>query len=129
MHQSGHERAHSMQTVQFSSLSAMTPRARVGGSSRSCGYCTVTAGFSIVLNVTPRPLMTPGSFGFFMPSDATLKTPVSEDVEQADRDEELPRQRLQLVLAEARVGEPHPEHEERDDHDLGEEHAAGRGSA
>src|SRR4051812_47905657 len=59
MHQSGHERAHSMQTVQFSSLSAMTPRARGAGSSRSWGYCTVTAGFIIVRNVTPRPVSIP----------------------------------------------------------------------
>ena len=43
MHQSGHSRAQSMQTVQFSSLRAMTPRARGGGASFSCGYCTVTA--------------------------------------------------------------------------------------
>ena len=71
-----------MQTVQFSSLSAMTPRARGGGSSFSCGYCTVTAGFSIVLNVMPRPLMTPGSLGFWCHQNATLKTPVSEDVER-----------------------------------------------
>ena len=41
MHQSGQLRTHSMQTVQFSSSSAMTPRARVGGASFSCGYCTV----------------------------------------------------------------------------------------
>src|SRR5205809_743334 len=59
MHQSGQERAHNMQTVQFSSLSAMTPRARGAGSSRSCGYCTVTAGFIIVRNVTPRPVSMP----------------------------------------------------------------------
>ena len=32
MHQSGHSRAQSMQDVQFSSISAMTPRVR-GGSS------------------------------------------------------------------------------------------------
>ena len=43
MHQSGHSRAHSMQTVQFSSWRAMTPRARGAGSSFSWGYCTVTA--------------------------------------------------------------------------------------
>ncbi len=49
MHQSGHWRAQSMQTVQFSSFRAMTPRARAAGASFSCGYCTVTAGFSIVL--------------------------------------------------------------------------------
>src|SRR5918994_7639466 len=43
MHQSGQLRAHSMQTVQFSSRRAMTPRARGAGSSFSWGYCTVTA--------------------------------------------------------------------------------------
>src|SRR5436190_7844678 len=59
MHQSGQERAHSMQTVQFSSFNAMTPRARGAGSSRSCGYCTVTAGLVIVLNVTPNPVSIP----------------------------------------------------------------------
>ena len=39
MHQSGHERTQSMQTVQLSSRSAMTPRDRIGGASFSCGYC------------------------------------------------------------------------------------------
>src|SRR3954447_5487117 len=114
MHQSGQERAHSMQTVQFSSFSAMTPRARGAGSSRSCGYCTVTAGFSIVLNVMPRPPITPGSLGFFMSacaSDGHLEHAGQEDVEEADGDEELPGQRLQLVLTEARIREAHPEHE------------------
>src|SRR2546421_10125045 len=105
MHQSGQERAHSMQTVQFSSLSAITPRARVGGSSRSWGYCTVTAGFSIVLNVTPRPPIRPGIFGlwiFFMPmpsSERDLQGAGDEDVCQADGDEELPGERLELTLA------------------------------
>src|SRR5580765_7879032 len=68
MHQSGHCRAHSMHTVQFSSFNAMTPRARVGGSSRSCGYCTVTAGFVIVLNVTPSPVSMPLISRFMTPS-------------------------------------------------------------
>src|SRR5204863_6871245 len=128
MHQSGQERAHSMQTVQFSSLSAMTPRARVGGSSRSWGYCTVTAGFSIVRNVTPSPLTNPGIFGlwiFFMPtpsSERDLQCTGYQDVEQADRDEELPGERLELILAQARVGEPGPEHQERHGHDLADEH-------
>src|SRR5262249_9626151 len=147
MHQSGQERAHSMQTVQFSSFSAMTPRARVGGSSRSCGYCTVTAGFSIVLNVMPRPPITPGSFAFLLrtppppwrrplrgglspevlagsralaprvplavagsacPSERHLEDARQQDVEQGDGDQELPREGLQLVLAQARVGEAHP---------------------
>ena len=76
MHQSGHERAHSMQTVQFSSLSAMTPRARAGGSSRSCGYCTVTVGFIIVLNVTPRPVSMPLICLRFH-QNATFSTPVT----------------------------------------------------
>ncbi len=39
MHQSGHSRAHSMQTVQFSSNSPITPRERGGSSGRTSGYC------------------------------------------------------------------------------------------
>src|SRR5215468_800235 len=98
MHQSGQERAHSMQTVQFSSLSAITPCARVGGSSRSCGYCTVTAGFSIVLSVTPRPSITPGTFMTPLASERHLEDAGEDDVEQRERDQHLPRERLQLVL-------------------------------
>src|SRR5262245_62593086 len=99
MHQSGHCRAQSMQTVQFSSLSAMTPRARVGGSSRSCGYCTVTAGRIIVRNVTPSPLTTPGSLGFFIApslgsSERDLERAGDDDVQEPDRDEDLPCQGL-----------------------------------
>ena len=41
MHQSGHSRAHSMQTVQFSSSSAITPRERGGRSGSTSGYCWV----------------------------------------------------------------------------------------
>jgi hypothetical protein len=37
MHQSGHSRLHSMQTVQFSSIRAMTPRVRGGSSGRTWG--------------------------------------------------------------------------------------------
>ena len=68
MHQSGQLRAHSMHDVQLSSRRAMTPRARVGGASFSCGYCTVLApppmlfGFIVcasVFNVTPRPFIRP----------------------------------------------------------------------
>src|SRR5581483_4310604 len=116
-----HERAHNMQTVQFSSLSAITPRARVGGSSRSCGYCTVTAGFSMVFNVTPRPVTTPGTLGFLIgspSSERNLERGRGDDVEQGDRDQELPRQRLELVFAQSRIGEAHPEHQEGDEHDL-----------
>ena len=74
MHQSGHSRAQSMQTVQFSSLRAITPRARGVGSSFTWGYCTVTAGLSIVRNVTPRPLTRPGSCGH---QNTTFRTPVT----------------------------------------------------
>ena len=42
MHQSGHSREHSMHTVQFSSMSAMTPRVRGARSGRSWGYICVT---------------------------------------------------------------------------------------
>src|SRR5260370_35200841 len=59
MHQSGHWRAQSMQTVQLSSRRAMTPRALVGGASLTCGYWTVTAGRNIVLKVMLRPLSSP----------------------------------------------------------------------
>src|ERR1700704_747318 len=107
MHQSGHCRAQSMQTVQFSSLRAMTPRARPGGSSRSWGYCTVTAGFIIVRKVTPRPETTPGSLNFLGPvieesqsSEDHLEDAGGEDVGERQRDEVLPGDGLQLVLAE-----------------------------
>ena len=40
----------------------------------------------------------------------------------AERDQELPRERLELVLPQARVGEAHPEHQERDRHQLDEQH-------
>ena len=59
MHQSGHSREQSMQTVQFSSFSAMTPRVRSGRSGFTWGYCVVIAGFSIVRIVTDMPLTKP----------------------------------------------------------------------
>src|ERR1700754_5114212 len=59
MHQSGHSRAHSMQTVQFSSSSAITPRERGGSSGLTSGYCWVTDRLVIVLNVTASPWTRP----------------------------------------------------------------------
>ncbi len=59
MHQSGHSRAQSMQTVQFSSSSAITPRVRGGSSGCTSGYCAVTVFFVIVRRVTARPLARP----------------------------------------------------------------------
>ncbi len=59
MHQSGHSRAHSMQTVQFSSNRPMTPRVRGGSSGCTSGYWAVCARFVIVRRVTARPLARP----------------------------------------------------------------------
>ena len=59
MHQSGHSRAHSMQTVQFSSNSAITPRERGGRSGATSGYCWVTDRRTMVLRVTASPFASP----------------------------------------------------------------------
>src|ERR1700759_5204270 len=120
MHQSGQDRAHSMHTVQFSSLSAMTPRARGVACSFSCGYCTVTAGLNIVRNVTPRPDVMPLTcVGInFRPaisaasSERHLERAGHENVQERDGNEPFLRQRLELILAQAGVGEPGPEHQE-----------------
>src|SRR4029453_15315392 len=110
MHQSGHERAHSMHTVQLSSRSAITPRARIGGDSLTCGYWTVLAPSlkvrSIVAIVTPRPLTRPGTFGMAKPrpfcwrfprrmtacssSDGDLEDSSDDDVGERQRDQHLP---------------------------------------
>ena len=53
-----------MQTVQFSSLSAMTPRAAARRVLPLVGVLhRDRAGFSIVLNVMPRPLIDAGELG------------------------------------------------------------------
>src|SRR6476659_6206616 len=130
MHQSGQERAHSMQTVQFSSRRAMTPRARMGGASFSRGYCTVFAPWvmvrAIVPSVTPRPLTKPGSLGISATprarsSEGHLEHGRHHDVEQGDRDQELPGEALQLVLPEAGVGEADPEADPREHDELREQ--------
>ncbi len=59
MHQSGHSRAQSMQTVQFSSSSAITPRERGGRSGFASGYCWVWARRVIVFSVTASPFASP----------------------------------------------------------------------
>ncbi len=59
MHQSGHSRAHSMQTVQFSSNRPITPRLRGGSSGCVSGYWAVTDFRVIVRSVTARPLARP----------------------------------------------------------------------
>lgn len=59
MHQSGHSRAQSMQTVQFSVSSAITPRERGGSSGATSGYCWVVDRRVIVFNVTASPFTSP----------------------------------------------------------------------
>ena len=75
MHQSGHSRAQSMQTVQFSSSSAMTPRLRGGSSGFTSGYCWVTDRRVIVCSVTAQALGQAGCRERFMLT-ATATTPV-----------------------------------------------------
>jgi hypothetical protein len=59
MHQSGHSLAHSMQTVQFSSTRAITPRERGGRSGCTSGYCRVCDRRVMVLRVTASPFASP----------------------------------------------------------------------
>src|SRR5512132_2159285 len=131
MHQSGHSREHFQQTVQLASFSAMTPRVRAGRSGFSSGYCCVTAGRSMCLRVTPRPLIRPWPTA--RPEDLRRRTSFSamattlprsladRDLDQADHDDLYqrewyqpePRELLELVLPQPRVGRPQPDHEER----------------
>ena len=60
MHQSGHSRAQSMHDVQFSSVSAMTPRERGGRSGFVSGYSAVCDGRDRVRAVVASPLISPG---------------------------------------------------------------------
>jgi hypothetical protein len=59
MHQSGHSRAQSMQEVQFSSISAMTPRLRGGRAGLTSGYCCVTDLRSMWRRVIDNPFTSP----------------------------------------------------------------------
>src|SRR5665213_1672788 len=125
MHQSGHCRAQSMHTVQLSSTSEMTPRERAVIASRSRGYWTVCAPSSMVMNVVFKPFNNPtgvrtarsrdsGISGM----DGHLGDAGDEDVRQRQGNEELPSECLELILSETRKGEPDPEDQERDRHDL-----------
>ena len=67
MHQSGHSRAQSMQEVQFSSISAITPRVRGGSSGATSGYWWVCARVVMFLNVVARPCTRPDPGIFFRP--------------------------------------------------------------
>src|SRR6478752_3558053 len=60
MHQSGHSRAQSMHEVQFSSVSAMTPREREGSAGDTSGYSAVWAWRVSERAVVAMPLTSPG---------------------------------------------------------------------
>src|SRR3954447_10224134 len=59
MHQSGHSRAHSVQTVQFSSTRPITPRLRGGSSGSTSGYSWVVAGRNSARAVVASPRTSP----------------------------------------------------------------------
>src|SRR6478609_1276065 len=60
MHQSGHSRAQSMHEVQFSSVSAMTPRDRGGSAGDTSGYSAVCVCRVSDFAVVASPLTSPG---------------------------------------------------------------------
>src|SRR5438874_1503721 len=122
----------------------MTPRVRGGRSGLTCGYCCVTERRSMVLSVTPSPFSspTPGTLRFFA-SGAAAPGPTScsvsmaitaspspsssqgdlhgrrhQDVHQRDRDQRDPREALELVLAQPRVGRPEPDDKEGERADI-----------
>src|SRR5207302_6445130 len=134
MHQSGHSRAQSMHTVQFSSFRAMTPRERGGRGAISSGYCTVTALDTMWRMVIPRPLSSPVPNVAFLSFDSSfsvapfLLSPVGqlqrasdEDVDQRQRDEHLPRELLELILPQTGEGPPDPDQQEDDEAGLDDE--------
>ena len=81
--------------VQFSSISAMTPRLRGGSSGLTSGYCSVTDRLVIDLKVTPKPLTRPtprpGSSGARSPCDH--HHPGQQQLHQRHRNQALPGQR------------------------------------
>src|SRR4029453_1149991 len=89
MHQSGHSRAHSMQTVQFSSSSAITPRLRGGRSGSTSGYCWVVDRLVIVLNVTASPLSRPLPGALRSPSSLTRAYPAPSPDERRAHPQEI----------------------------------------
>src|SRR3954464_7838066 len=80
MHQSGHSRAHNMQTVQFSSSSAITPRLRGGSSGSTSGYCWVIERLVIVFSVTASPLIRPWPGAPRSPSSLTNAYPAPSPI-------------------------------------------------
>src|SRR5712691_1379907 len=110
MHQSGHSRAQSMHTVQFSSLRAITPRERGGSGEISSGYWTVTACDTMWRMVIPRPFSRPVPKVVFLilvsslravssdPSDqfGELQGAGHEDVDERQGDQHLPGEALKL---------------------------------
>src|SRR4029450_9447818 len=113
----------------------MTPRVRGGRSGFSCGYGWVMEGRSACLSVTPRPFIRPRpvdlgstSGAFRTPRSSTAMTLLERDLEDAgahelqqrQRDQHEPRDPLQLILAQAGVGDAEPDDEEGERPDLRE---------
>src|SRR5680860_486600 len=125
MHHAGHSRAHSMHTVQFSSINAITPRERGGSSGSASGYCAVTARLVMFRQVTASPLARP------LPGRLTVSSLChslrhhhsycrDRELEEHQGNQTLPGDPLQLVLTETWVGHPDPHHEKRDEERLGQ---------
>src|SRR5918999_1272610 len=150
MHQSGHSRAHSMHTVQFSSLSAITPRVLNGRSCFSSGYSITVLCLKRCFSVTASPFRSPkpkprrralfrrGSialpFGsssvstllsssIAMSSSLNVKNPCTgrEDEREGRRDQVLPGKLLKLVLTYARKRRSDPQEQENHEHHLDRE--------
>src|SRR4029453_2383069 len=101
----------------------MTPRVRGGRSGFSCGYCCVIEGRSACLSVTPTPFIRPrpgdlgaaaGPFGTprsstpTTPQKTALLPPNPPERQQPQRNRHEPRDPLQLVLAQTRIGDAEP---------------------
>ena len=104
MHHDGHSRAHSMQTVQFSSISAMTPRERGGSSGSTSGYCAVTDLRVSFRRVTASPVSRPRAEHQLSHHHDGRE----HELEQRERHQPHPGEPLQLVLAQPRDRRPAP---------------------
>src|SRR5665809_20357 len=137
MHQSGHSRAHSMHTVQFSSLSAITPRVRGERSCLTSGYWMTALRLKRCLSSTAIPLSSPmpkpglralsslsstSSAIRFLASWA-VENPCAghQDQREGQWDEDLPRELLQLILAQAWERESDPQQQKDHERGLDEE--------
>src|SRR3990170_3121706 len=137
MHQSGHSRAHSMHTVQFSSLRAITPRVRGERSCLTSGYWMTELRLKRCLSNTripfSNPIPKPGLRALsslwstskairFLASRAVENPRAGhQDQHEGQWNEGLPRELLELVFAQAREREPDPQQQKDHERGLDEE--------